>query len=276
MGGTREIAKADAATVEAAVVAADTASTTIAAVVADTAAAVAVADTSVPDTTASTVSPTVPDVGCRVAVSHASPSEWAIALAYSGTGSSGNTQLPYADPDMNPSVYDSVANHRLPLTVGLTVSRHLGKRWQVSLGLQYTRLSSSLASGNTFAQLQQEQRVQYLGLPLQAGWRQQLLPRLSLNAAANVTLQLPLRSTLDSRYVINGSVVEAGHDRLHPGLQWSAGVGLGLQYDVTPAVGFFVEPSLQHYFRNGSGVETWQTEHPFVVTVPLGIRITIK
>lgn len=276
MAGTREIAKADAATVEAAVVAADTASTTIAAVVADTAAAVAVADTSVPDTTASTVSPTVPDVGCRVAVPHASPSEWAIALAYSGTGSSGNTQLPYADPDMNPSVYDSVANHRLPLTVGLTVSRHLGKHWQVSLGLQYTRLSSSLASGNTFAQLQQEQRVQYLGLPLQAGWRQQLLPRLSLNAAANVTLQLPLRSTLDSRYVINGSVVEAGHDRLHPGLQWSAGVGLGLQYDVTPAVGFFVEPSLQHYFRNGSGVETWQTEHPFVVTVPLGIRITIK
>ena len=276
MAGTREIAKADAATVEAAVVAADTASTTIAAVVADTAAAVAVADTSVPDTTASTVSPTVPDVGCRVAVPHASPSEWAIDLAYSGTGSSGNTQLPYADPDMNPSVYDSVANHRLPLTVGLTVSRHLGKHWQVSLGLQYTRLSSSLASGNTFAQLQQEQRVQYLGLPLQAGWRQQLLPRLSLNAAANVTLQLPLRSTLDSRYVINGSVVEAGHDRLHPGLQWSAGVGLGLQYDVTPAVGFFVEPSLQHYFRNGSGVETWQTEHPFVVTIPLGIRITIK
>ena len=53
-------------------------------------------------------------------------------------------------------------------------------------------------------------------------------------------------------------------------------MGLGLQYDVTPAVGFFVEPSLQHYFRNGSGVETWQTEHPFVVTVPLGIRITIK
>ena len=253
----------------AAVVAADT-STTIAAVVAST------ETSAVPDTAASIVSPSVPDVGCRVAVPHAPASEWSIALAYSGTGSSGNTQLPYADPDMNPSVFDSVANHRLPLTVGLTVSRHLGKHWQVSLGLQYTRLSSSLASGNTFAQLQQEQRVQYLGLPLQAGWRQQLLPRLSLNAAANVTLQLPLRSTLESRYVLNGFAVESRHERLHPGQQWSAGVGLGLQYDVTPAVGFFVEPSLQHYFRNGSGVETWQTEHPFVVTVPFGIRITIK
>ena len=102
------------------------------------------------------------------------------------------------------------------------------------------------------------------------------MPRLSLNAAANVTLQLPLRSTLESRYVLNGFPVESRHERLHPGLQWSAGVGLGLQYDVVPAVGFFVEPSLQHYFRNGSGVETWQTEHPFVVTIPLGIRITIK
>ncbi len=268
---TAVVAAVDTVNTAAATVAADTA-TTVAAV----AAVVAAADTVAPDTAASTVSPTVPDVGCRVAVPHASPSEWAIALAYSGTGSSGDMQLPYADPDMNPSVYDSVANHRLPLTVGLTVSRHLGKHWQVGLGLHYTRLSSSLASGNTFAQLQQEQRVQYLGLPLQAGWRQQLLPRLSLNAAANVTLQLPLRSTLDSRYVLNGSAVESRHERLHPGVQWSAGVGLGLQYDVTPAVGFFVEPSLQHYFSNGSGVETWQTEHPFVVTVPLGIRITIK
>lgn len=262
-----------------AVVAATDAVSTAAAVAADTAAiaaVVAAAETVAPDTAASTVSPSVPDVGCRVAVPHASASAWTIALAYSGTGSSGNTQLPYADPDMNPAVYDSVANHRMPLTVGLTVSRRLGQHWQVGLGLQYTRLASSLASGNSYAQLQQEQRVQYLGLPLQAGWRRELLPRLSLHAAANVTLQLPLRSTLDSRYVINGSVVEAGHDRLHPGLQWSAGVGLGLQYDVTPAVGFFVEPSLQHYFRNGSGVETWQTEHPFVVTVPLGIRITIK
>lgn len=264
---TAAVAATDAVSYTAAVVAADTAAI---------AAVVAVAETVAPDTAASTVSPSVPDVGCRVAVPHASASAWTIALAYSGMGGSDDTRLPYADPDMNPSVYDSVANHRLPLTVGLTVSRHLGKHWQVGLGLQYTRLSSSLASGNTFAQLQQEQRVQYLGLPLQAGWRQQLLPRLILNAAANVTLQLPLRSTLDSRYVINGSVVEAGHERLRPGLQWSAGVGLGLQYDVAPAVGFFVEPSLQHYFRNGSGVETWQTEHPFVVTVPLGIRITIK
>lgn len=264
---TATVAATDAVSYTAAVVAADTAAI---------AAVVAVAETVAPDTAASTVSPSVPDVGCRVAVPHASASAWTIALAYSGMGGSDDTRLPYADPDMNPSVYDSVANHRLPLTVGLTVSRHLGKHWQVGLGLQYTRLSSSLASGNTFAQLQQEQRVQYLGLPLQAGWRQQLLPRLILNAAANVTLQLPLRSTLDSRYVINGSVVEAGHERLRPGLQWSAGVGLGLQYDVAPAVGFFVEPSLQHYFRNGSGVETWQTEHPFVVTVPLGIRITIK
>ncbi len=279
---TAVVAATDA--VSTAVVAATAAVSTAAVAVAETvapdtaaiAAVVAAAETEAPDTAASTVSPSVPDVGCRVAVPHASASAWTVALAYSGMGGSDDTRLPYADPDMNPSVYDSVANHRLPLTVGLTVSRHLGKHWQVSLGLQYTRLSSSLASGNTFAQLQQEQRVHYLGLPLQAGWRQQLLPRLSLNAAANVTLQLPLRSTLDSRYVINGSVVEAGHDRLRPGWQWSAGVGLGLEYNVTPAVGFFVEPSLQHYFRNGSGVETWQTEHPFVVTVPLGIRITIK
>jgi RNA polymerase sigma-70 factor (ECF subfamily) len=51
------------------------------------------------------------------------------------------------------------------------------------------------------------------------------------------------------------------------------GVGLGLEYNISPTVGFFVEPRLQHYFQNSSGVETWQTEHKAALSVPFGLRI---
>ena len=51
---------------------------------------------------------------------------------------------------------------------------------------------------------------------------------------------------------------------------------MGMQYHVTPAISFFVEPSLQHYFHKDNGVATWLTEHPVSLTVPLGIRIKIN
>jgi RNA polymerase sigma-70 factor (ECF subfamily) len=52
------------------------------------------------------------------------------------------------------------------------------------------------------------------------------------------------------------------------------GLGLGLQYDLTPNIGFFVEPSLQYYFKRSSDVKTWNTEHPLSFSLPLGLRIT--
>ena len=198
---------------------------------------------------------------------------WSATLAYSGISSSGNMRLPYADALTNDAVCDTAVHHSMPLTVGLTVCCRLGRHWQVGLGMQYTRMTSDIEIGNTYARLVQQQRVQYLGLPLSVEWHQQVARRLSFYTSANVTLQLPLRSTMDSRYVLNGNHIESTTERLHPGTQWSVGVGLGLEYNISPTVGFFVEPRLQHYFQNSSGVETWQTEHKAALSVPFGLRI---
>ena len=198
---------------------------------------------------------------------------WSATLAYSGISSSGNMRLPYADALTNDAVCDTAMHHSMPLTVGLTVSCRLGRHWQVGLGLQYTRMTSDIEIGNTYARLVQQQHVQYLGLPLSVEWHQQVARRLSFYTSANVTLQLPLRSTMDSRYVLNGNHIESTTERLHPGTQWSVGVGLGLEYNISPTVGFFVEPRLQHYFQDSSGMETWQTEHKAALSVPFGLRI---
>jgi len=48
--------------------------------------------------------------------------------------------------------------------------------------------------------------------------------------------------------------------------------GLGLQYDFTPHLGIYLEPSLQYFVDDGSDIKTYRTEHPFSITLPLGIR----
>ena len=199
---------------------------------------------------------------------------WNLALAYSGFRNSKDMQLPYANSETNPAVYDSIAHHHMPLTIGLMLNRKLDRHWQVGIGLRYQRMTSDMLSGNTYISLSQHQKVQYLAIPVSVSWYYPLGRRFSTYLSASAAVNLPLRSTLESVYLMNGKEIDPTTERLHPDVQWSMGLGLGLQYDLTPNIGFFVEPSLQYYFKRSSDVKTWNTEHPLSFSLPLGLRIT--
>lgn len=208
------------------------------------------------------------------ATSTATTGGWNLALAYSGIRNSKDMQLPYANAETNPVVYDSIAHHHMPLTIGLMVNRKLDCHWQVGIGLRYQRMTSDMLSGNTYVSLSQHQKVQYLVIPVSVSWYYPIGCRFSTYLSASTAVNLPLRSTLESVYLMNGQSFDPTTEHLHPGVQWSTGLGLGLQYNLTPNIGFFVEPSLQYYFKQSSDVKTWNTEHPLSFSLPLGLRIT--
>jgi RNA polymerase sigma-70 factor (ECF subfamily) len=56
--------------------------------------------------------------------------------------------------------------------------------------------------------------------------------------------------------------------------QWSAGVGVGIQYDINPHFGIYIEPELYRYFDNAGQVQTIRTERPLNITIPVGIRFS--
>lgn len=199
---------------------------------------------------------------------------WTVDMAYSGVDNSNSAgQLPFADAETNPVVYDSLATHHFPLTVTLMLSRHLGQHWHAGAGLSYTRLKSDFSIGNTYVSQHQHQTVQYLGLPVSASYHWSLAKRLQVYAKASATLQLPLRSTRDSYYLMpDGHKEESTTEHLHPGLQVSMGIGVGLQYQLVPHVSLFAEPSVQYFFPNGCGVSTWNTGHPFAPSFPFGLK----
>ena len=96
---------------------------------------------------------------------------------------------------------------------------------------------------------------------------------LSLYGQASATLDLPLRGKLTTTYFAAGQALQTEESRLQPKSQWSLGVGMGLQYNFTPTVGLFAEPTLRYHFNNGDGLETWRTSHPAAFSLPVGIRI---
>lgn len=198
-----------------------------------------------------------------------------------------NNTLPQQDmTDETRSLMDIAANnaqindgrmeahyeHQLPLSIQLTLSRQLGKQFSIETGLSYTLLQSTSTTGSSAAYIQEQQRLQYLGIPLRMGWQWYSKSSLSLYTSAGVMLEKPIHSTLDVNHFINDINTYSKQEKLSVPLQWSTSVGVGIQYDLTPHIGFYLEPSLQYFFNDGSDIKSYRTEHRFSVTLPLGIR----
>ncbi len=198
-----------------------------------------------------------------------------------------NNTLPQQDmTDETRSLMDIAANnaqinggrmeahyeHQLPISIQLTLSRQLSSQLSVETGLSYTLLQSTNTTGSSAAYIQERQRLLYLGIPLRMGWQWYSKSSLSLYTSAGVMLEKPIHSTLDVNHFINDMNTYSKQEKLSVPLQWSTSVGVGIQYDITPHIGFYLEPSLQYFFNDGSSIKSYRTEHRFSITLPLGIR----
>ena len=162
--------------------------------------------------------------------------------------------------------------HQLPLTIQMTLSRHLTPRLSIETGLSYTQMKSKSLTGSPTAYIQENQRLHYLGIPLRLGWQWYRKANFSLYSSGGTMLELPIHSTLNVDHFNNGFNTYSQESSLSVPVQWSASFGFGIQYDFTSHFGFYIEPSLQYSFDDGSDLKTYRTEHPLQVTLPLGIR----
>lgn len=201
--------------------------------------------------------------------------DWMLAMAFNGIGSLGTFNLPPGSNNPNEQEMDTITRHRLPLTFGLSVNKMLHNRWAIGSGLQYTQLYSETQAGNTFAWVQQTQRLHYLGIPIRATWYPVKTNRWAVYTSAQTMMELPIGSTCQEKTTVNGNLISTKRLELDPSIQWSIGLGIGLEYRLTPVIGLYAEPSLNYFFNTGDGIDTYRTAHPFTFSVPIGIRISI-
>lgn len=176
---------------------------------------------------------------------------------------------------VNGGLVDARYEHKRPITLQILLSRQLSKRLSLETGLSYTRLNSTITTGSTDAYIQEEQRLHYLGVPLSLGLVWYSKAHLSLYSSAGLMLELPISAKSDISHVSRADMDVTTFRKsasLDVPCQWSTSLGVGLQYDFTPHIGVYLEPSLQYFFHDGSDIKTYRTEHPLQVTLPLGIR----
>jgi RNA polymerase sigma-70 factor (ECF subfamily) len=182
---------------------------------------------------------------------------------------------------MNIAVQNSVVNsgmmearyeYKRPVTLQILFNRQLSERLSIEMGLNYTRLASTISTGSSNAYIQEEQRIRYLGIPIRLGWQWYSIPHLSLYSSAGVIFEWPIKSRVDISHIANGIKTFQKETSLDVPCQWSMNFGLGLQYDYTPYIGIYLEPNLLYFFDDGSNIKTYRSEHPLQVALPIGLR----
>lgn len=226
------------------------------------------------------------------------PSRWSVSTgAMGGLGASGTTTA-YGDylvlscPGVmdtkdSPMLDMSSVNrdeetkteyeHHLPIRIGLSVAYALTDRLSISGGLTYTRLSSDIKDASRESKYIGEQRLHYVGIPVNVSYKVASSRWISLYGTAGVLAEKCVSGTTDEGYVENNTMKYTNtHDISSKPLQMSINAGVGIQFDFIDNVGIYAEPGLSYYFDDGSALQTIYKEKPLNFNLNVGVRFKLS
>lgn len=226
------------------------------------------------------------------------PSRWSVSTgAMGGLGASGTT-IAYGDYlvlscpgvadtkdspmlDMNTINRDietkTEYEHHLPIRIGLSVAYALTDRLSISSGLTYTRLASDIKDASRESKYIGEQRLHYVGIPVNVSYKVASSRWISLYGTAGVLAEKCVSGTTDEGYVENNTMKYTNtHDISSKPLQMSVNAGVGIQFDFIDNVGIYTEPGLSYYFDDGSALQTIYKEKPLNFNLNVGVRFKLE
>ncbi len=206
--------------------------------------------------------------------------EWALSLAYSGSMGDENTahniipDIGSGEPDGDTEETKNV-RHYMPMTFGISFSKTLTKHWNIESGLRYTYLRTDQTVENKFSITESIQKVHYIGIPLKFNYKIFNTNRFSLYGQGGAVLDIPIQGTLLMKENITYEPIPIiTKTNLNVPLQWSVEGGIGVQYQLTPSISIYAEPSFKYYFNCGGNINTIRQEKPLELTIPIGIKMT--
>lgn len=167
-------------------------------------------------------------------------------------------------------------DHHLPIRIGLSVAYALTDRLSISSGLTYTRLSSDIKDASRESKYIGEQRLHYVGIPVNVSYKVASSRWISLYGTAGVLAEKCVSGTTDEGYVENNTMKYTNtQDISSKPLQMSVNAGVGIQFDFIDNVGIYAEPGLSYYFDDGSALQTIYKEKPLNFNLNVGVRFKL-
>lgn len=246
--------------------------------------------------------PTSPGAKLPYQASRQKRSSWAVGVYYSGMvaqfNPEGNGDFMSASPppppyeDLSP-VGQNVAvasrradvpfklvsqtTHRLPVKLGVSVRYQLDERWNLQSGLTYSYLSSELYDTQQDKTYNTEQKLHYLGVPLQLGYQVWAGKRFRGYMVAGGQVEKLVSGKASIIYSQDNMVMSTPEqDVSDHRLLFSATASVGIEYALGKDLSLYAEPGVQYYFKNGNGLRTYYNEQPLNLSMTVGFRFHWK
>ncbi len=167
-------------------------------------------------------------------------------------------------------------SHKIPVKVGLTARYNITGRLGVETGLTYTILSSSVKTGNSETGKNWStgsQTLHYLGIPLNISFNILTSRYVNIYVTGGGMMEKSISGSIKTDEYVDGKFARTLTTKISPkGLQWSVNAAAGVQANILPQLGFFVEPGVSHHFKNGSRVRSIYTDKPTDFSLGFGLR----
>lgn len=167
-------------------------------------------------------------------------------------------------------------SHKIPVKVGLTARYNITGRLGVETGLTYSVLSSSVKTGNSETGKNWStgsQTLHYLGIPLNISFNILNSRYVNIYVTGGGMMEKSISGNIKTDEYVDGKFDRTLTTNISPkGLQWSVNAAAGIQANILPQLGFFVEPGVSHHFKNGSRVRSIYTDKPTDFSLGFGLR----
>ena len=171
-------------------------------------------------------------------------------------------------------------SHRMPVHIGASVRYEFSKRLGLETGLTYSLLSSDLKTGTESTDGSWSKGVQtlhYLGIPLNLSFSIVDSRLVNVYISAGGMMEKGVRGSIKTDEYINGRFHDSSEHSITPkGLQWSVNASAGIQLNILPQLGLFMEPGISHHFRNGSHIRSVYSDKPTDFSLGFGLRYSLR
>ena len=180
----------------------------------------------------------------------------------------------------NQPVVTTEYSHKMPVKIGASIRYDFNKFLGIESGLTYSFLSSDLKTGEEGAVSGWSKGVQsmhYLGIPLNLSFNIFSSRYFNAYVTAGGLMEKCVRGSLKIDEYLDGKYHGSSSTSLkQKGLQWSVNGAAGIQVNILPQLGLYMEPGVSHHFSNNSKVRTIYSDKPTDFSLSFGLRYTFR
>lgn len=163
------------------------------------------------------------------------------------------------------SITTSIRHHQ-PLRFGLSLRYDIGNRWSVESGLSYSYHKSDMTSLSGNSEMTTEQRLSYVGIPLNVGYQLWSGSRFGFYISAGGMVEKMVKGSRTTQTTTENVSIRP--------LQFSLNGAAGAEFRIDQSFSLYVEPGLSYHFNNGSPVPTIYQDEPLNFNLNAGLRFS--